>query len=73
MPINAARLVLRAKSFSVGSLTRFSLIGLQPDANRWDEFYMAPSPAPQRWMKTGSIAVCCAETCGPEVFDLTGA
>jgi len=30
-------------------------------------------PAPQRLMKTGSIGICCAEACGPEVFDLTGA
>jgi len=38
---------------------------------RWDEFYMAPSATTMD--ENGSIAVCCAEACGPEVFDLTGA
>ena len=41
------------------------------DENRWDEFYMAPSATTMN--ENGSIAVSCAEACGPEVFDLTGA
>jgi hypothetical protein len=39
---------------------------------RWDEFCMAPSATTIN--ENGvSLAVCWAEACGPEVFDLTGA
>jgi hypothetical protein len=42
------------------------------DEIRWDEFYMAPSATTIN--ENGKhLAVCCAEACGPEVLDLTGA
>ena len=42
------------------------------DANRWDEFYMAPRATTMN--ESGKhLAVCWAEACGPEVLDLTGA